>query len=39
MPGEPTTIPGTEGHSIYSIALGPDDLWWSEVSCIYRTAQ
>jgi len=34
-----TTIPGSEGRSIYSIALGPDDLWYSEVSCIFRTAK
>jgi hypothetical protein len=34
-----TTLPGTAGHSIYSIALGPSDLWYSELSCIYRTAK
>ncbi len=32
-----TTVPGTAGRSIYSIAVGPDDLWYSEVSCIFRT--
>jgi hypothetical protein len=34
-----TTIPGSEGRAIYSIAVGPDDLWYSELSCIYRTAK
>ena len=34
-----TTVPGTERRSIYSIALGPDDLWYSELSCIFRTAK
>ena len=34
-----TPIPGTAGRGIYSIALGPDDLWYSELSCIYRTAK
>jgi hypothetical protein len=31
-----TTIPGSDGRSIYSIAVGPSDLWYSEVSCIFR---
>jgi hypothetical protein len=34
-----TTIPGTAGRAIYSLALGPSDLWYSELSCIYRTAK
>jgi hypothetical protein len=34
-----TTVPGSEGRSIYSIAVGPDDLWYSELSCIFRTAK
>jgi hypothetical protein len=34
-----TTLPGTEGRAIYSLALGPDDVWYSELSCIYRTAK
>jgi hypothetical protein len=34
-----TKLPGTEGRSIYSIAVGPDDLWYSEQSCIFRTAK
>jgi hypothetical protein len=33
-----TTISGSEGRGIYSLALGPDDLWYSESSCIFRTA-
>jgi hypothetical protein len=33
------TIPGSSGRAIYSLALGPQDLWYSEVSCIYRTAK
>ncbi len=31
-----STIPGTAGRSIYSIAVGPDDLWYSQLSCIFR---
>jgi hypothetical protein len=34
-----TTIPGSDDRSIYSLAVGPDDLWYSEVSCIFRTAK
>jgi hypothetical protein len=34
-----TTIPGSEDHAIYSLAVGPDDLWYSEISCIFRTAK
>jgi hypothetical protein len=34
-----TTIPGSEGRAIYSLAVGPDDLWYSELSCIFRTAK
>ena len=34
-----TTIAGSEGRSIFSIAVGPDDLWYSEFSCIFRTAK
>jgi hypothetical protein len=34
-----TTIPGSSGRAIYSLAIGPDDLWYSELSCIYRTAK
>jgi hypothetical protein len=33
------TIPGSNGRAIYSLAIGPDDLWYSEISCIYRTAK
>ena len=33
------TLPGTDGHAIYSIAVGPNDLWYSELSCVYRTAK
>jgi hypothetical protein len=33
------TLPGTEGRTIYSLSLGPADLWYSELSCIYRTAK
>lgn len=33
------TIAGTEGRSIYSLALGPDDLWYSEKTCIFRTTK
>ncbi|HEX6273724.1 MAG TPA: hypothetical protein VFZ53_11815, partial [Polyangiaceae bacterium] len=32
-------LPGTEDRAIYSIALGPDDLWYSEISCIFRTSK
>jgi hypothetical protein len=34
-----TTLAGTEGRTIYSLSLGPDDLWYSELTCIYRTAK
>jgi hypothetical protein len=34
-----TIVPGTEGRVIYSLAVGPDDLWYSEVSCIFRAAK
>jgi hypothetical protein len=34
-----TTIAGSAGRSIDSLALGPDDLWYSELSCIFRTAK
>ncbi len=34
-----TTIAGSEGRSIFSLALGPDDLWYSEWSCVFRTAK
>lgn len=34
-----TTIAGSEGRGIYSLALGPDDLWYSESSCVFRTAK
>ncbi|HEX5099794.1 MAG TPA: hypothetical protein VFV94_09860, partial [Polyangiaceae bacterium] len=31
-----TTIPGSDDRSIYSLAVGPSDLWYSELSCIFR---
>jgi hypothetical protein len=34
-----TTIPGSGDRSIYALAVGPDDLWYSEVSCIFRAAK
>jgi hypothetical protein len=34
-----TTIAGSAGRSIHSLALGPEDLWYSESSCIFRTAK
>jgi hypothetical protein len=34
-----TTLPGTDDRAIYALAIGPSDLWYSEVSCIYRTAK
>jgi hypothetical protein len=34
-----TPIPGSAGRAIYSLAVGPDDLWYSELSCIFRTAK
>lgn len=34
-----STLAGSEDHSVYSIALGPSDLWYSELSCIFRTAK
>ena len=34
-----TTIPGSDDRAIYSMAIGPDDLWYSELSCINRTAK
>jgi hypothetical protein len=34
-----TTIPGTDDRVIYSLAIGPDDLWYSERTCIFRTAK
>ena len=34
-----TTIPGSDDRAIYSLAIGPDDLWYSELSCIFRTAK
>jgi hypothetical protein len=37
--GKKTTLPGSDGRSIYSLAVGPDDLWYSEVSCIFRTVK
>jgi hypothetical protein len=32
-------IAAAAGKTIYSIALGPDDLWYSELSCIFRAAK
>jgi hypothetical protein len=32
-------IAGSEDHSPYAIAVGPSDLWYSELSCIFRTAK
>jgi hypothetical protein len=34
-----STVAGTEDRAMYSIAVGPDDLWYSELSCIFRTAK
>jgi len=31
-----TTIAGSDDRSIYSLAVGPSDLWYSELSCIFR---
>ncbi len=35
----PSVIEGTSGKSIYSLAMGPTDLWYSTGPCIYRLPQ
>lgn len=35
----PSVIEGTSGKSIYSLAMGPTDLWYSIGPCIYRLPQ
>lgn len=35
----PTVIEGTSGKSIYSLAMGPTDLWYAIGPCIYRLPQ
>jgi hypothetical protein len=36
---DPSVIEGTSGESIYSLAMGPTDLWYSLGPCIYRLPQ
>jgi hypothetical protein len=33
----PATLPGSSGKTIFALAAGPNEIWYAEQHCIYRT--